>query len=86
MLEKLKTETSQLQKEVRTRTVGYILTALGLVAGLAWNETVKAFIEYFIPVQQNSILAKLIYAIVITLAVVTVSTYLLRIAGEEQKP
>ena len=37
-LQKIKQEGAELKKEVREKTLGYILTAFGLVAGLAWNE------------------------------------------------
>ncbi|MBI4159908.1 hypothetical protein HY504_01950 [Candidatus Wolfebacteria bacterium] len=59
--------------------------ALGLVAGLAWNEAIKAFIEYFFPVSQNSILAKLTYAVLLTIIVVVLTVYLVRLTGKERK-
>jgi len=34
-LQKIKQEGAELKKEVREKTLGYILTAFGLVAGLA---------------------------------------------------
>ncbi len=83
--EKFREESARVRREVRERTAGYITAALGLVAGLAWNEAIKAFIEYFFPVSQNSILAKLIYAIAMTIVVVVLTVYLMRFTGKERK-
>jgi hypothetical protein len=69
-----------LKKEIRSRTVGYIVGALGLVAGLAWNEAIRQLIDVIFPLGHNSIWAKFIYAIIITAIVVWVSMYLMRFA------
>lgn len=86
--EKIKEEITGLNKEVRSRVAGYIVAAFGLVAGLAWNDAVKAFIEHVFPMKENTILAKFIYAISITLILVFVSVYVARIlkgVNEEEK-
>jgi hypothetical protein len=69
-------ETLRLHNEIRERTVGYIVAALGIVAGLAWNEAIRALIDYVFPVSANSLLAKFLYAIVVTIAIVVLSVYL----------
>lgn len=71
-------------REVREKTFGYITAALGLVAGLAWNEAIKSLIEYFYPASQNGLAAKFIYAIVITLVVVVISSYLIRLSSRDK--
>lgn len=80
-IEKIKKESKEFQQEIRQRTLGYILTALGLVAGLAWNDAIKGIIGYFIPKNGNNVLAQLIYAVLITFAVVIVSIYLTRLVN-----
>jgi len=75
---------SDLKNEVREKTFGYIVGALGLVAGLAWNEAIKALIEYFFPASQNGILAKFIYAILITIIIVLTSTYLVKLSTKKE--
>lgn len=72
-----------LRKEVREKTLSYITAAFGLVAGLAWNEAIKSLIEYFYPASQNGLLAKFIYALVITLVVVLTSSYLIRLSSKK---
>ena len=57
-------------KEVRTKTFTYVSTALGLVAGLAWNDAIKALIDLLFPFSKNALAAKFLYAILITLVVV----------------
>jgi cadmium resistance protein CadD (predicted permease) len=83
--EKLIGEMAKVRSEVRNRTVKYVVAALGLVAGLAWNDTIKAFIEYFFPQDQNSLRAKLVYAVVITIVVAVASFYLAQLERKEEK-
>ncbi|OGF77776.1 hypothetical protein A3I27_02095 [Candidatus Giovannonibacteria bacterium RIFCSPLOWO2_02_FULL_43_11b] len=70
--------------EIREKTFGYILAALGLVAGLAWNEAIKSLIEYFYPASKNGLSAKFIYAFLITIIVVLISTYLVRLSSKKE--
>jgi hypothetical protein len=83
--EKLISEMAKVRSEVRNRTVKYIVAALGLVAGLAWNDAIKALIEYFFPQDQNSLKAKLVYAVFITLIVAVLSFYLSQLEKKEEK-
>ena len=68
-------------REVRTKAIGYIVAAFGLVAGLAWNDAIRSFIEHVFPLSKDSLAAKFIYAILVTAVVVVVSVMLVR-AGE----
>ena len=70
------TKLNKLQQEVRERTLGYVIAAFGLVAGLAWNDAVKALIEYLFPLKESTLSAKIIYALLITLIVVACTMYL----------
>ncbi|MFA6909105.1 MAG: DUF5654 family protein [Patescibacteria group bacterium] len=72
-----------LRKELRRQFMGYIITALSLVAGLAWNDAIKAFIEHIFPIDKNGILLKFVYAIVITIAVVAVGMMLSRVKDKK---
>ncbi len=74
-----------LRAELREKTTGYILTALGLVAGLAWNDAITSFIKYFFPLDTNGIIIKFIYAIIITIVIVIVSNSLLRVLAPKEK-
>jgi len=64
-------------KRVRGQVTIYIGTALGLVAGLAWNDAIKALIDSIYPAD-GGIVAKFIYAIIVTFIVVLATVYLLR--------
>ena len=68
-----------LHAEVREKTTGYILTALGLVAGLAWNDAISSTIKYFFPADTGGIITKFIYAIIVTIVIVVISNSLLRV-------
>jgi len=84
MIEKIKSGGSKIKKEAQKKMIGYIAAAFGLVAGLAWNEAVKALIEEFLPRSQNHVAAKFIYAFFITLVLVLVTLYLARFTAEDE--
>ncbi len=81
--EPLKQEPRKIRREVRERTYSYIVAAFSLVASLAWNEAIKSLIDYFFPLGANTLLAKFIYAISITLIVVFITMYLERLFKRE---
>lgn len=83
-LSKIKEQQARLGREVKEKTTGYILAALGLVVGLAWNDAIKSVIEYIFPLDKNSILAKLVYALLVTIIVVLVSAYFIRSNKEKE--
>lgn len=66
------------KKELRKQTVTYMTAAFAFVVGLAWNEAFKALIEFFFPLENQSIWIKFIYALVITVVVVLVTYFLLK--------
>lgn len=83
-LSKIKEKRVGLRTELRQRTVGYVLAGFGFVASLAWNEAIKSFIDQFFPQSTNSILIKFVYALTITVIVVIVTFYLLKLNKEHE--
>ncbi len=71
----------RVSEEVSQKTLGYILTAFGLVAGLAWNEAIKSLIEFLFPFNRDTLLAKFFYAFLMTLVLIIVSVHLANIFG-----
>ncbi len=82
---KIKEEGDKLNREIRERTVSYIVAALSLVAGLAWNDAIKSTIEYVFPLSNGTIIAKLIYAVLMTLFIVIITVFVVRFLGKEEK-
>lgn len=76
---------TNIKQEVRQKTSDFILAAFGFVAGLAWNEAVKALIEEVFPAHNNSAWAKLSYALFVTLIFVIVSTYFIRATAKSEE-
>lgn len=65
--------------EIREKTAGYMTAAFGFVAGLAWNDAIKSFIEFAFPFSKTgSILAKFTYAVLITVVVILLSQYIFK--------
>ena len=54
-------------------------TSFGLVAALAWNEAIKKLIETYVPKGQSDVLSSFIYALIVTAAVVIITTRLARL-------
>ncbi len=70
-------------REVKGRMVGYIGAALGLVAGLAWNEAITSFINSVFTLDKNSVFAKFVYAAILTAVVVILIQRLERLSSKE---
>lgn len=77
-------ERRRIQHEIRTRVLGYVLGAFGLVAGIAWNDAVQSLITLIFKIDRQTILAKFIYAAVVTLVLVIVSVYFVRFFAEKK--
>ncbi len=84
-IDKLREEQRRLRAEVRERTVGYILAALGLVAGLAWNNAVMALIKAVFPGTGSGVLAQFIYAVVLTVIVAIAVYYISKFFAAKKK-
>ena len=72
-------EDIKLRAEIRERTLGYILAAFGFVAGLAWNDAIQTVITYLYPLPENTLSAKFLYAVVISVVAVVISVYMSRL-------
>ena len=76
---------TEIKKQIRSQTAGYLTGALGLVAGLAWSDAIKTLIAVLFPFAKNGIIAMFIYAIVITIVVVLIGNYLLKTPQDAKK-
>lgn len=73
--------------EILSQMVGLSTSGFGLVAALAWNETIQQFVkEYVEPrIPGSGLLSRLIYALMITFFAVLVTYQLSRLASRFQK-
>lgn len=79
---------AELRREIRKKTLSYMVAGFALVAGLAWNEAIRALIEEIFPAPKNTIIAKFIYAVIITVFIVVFGSFIARLMtknGEETK-
>jgi len=81
--EKIKEQGQKLSKEVRQKTLGFIITAFGLVAGLAWNQAIQDMIKQLFPLNKNSVIAEFIYAAVMTVFLVVITIFLSRLFDKD---
>ncbi len=75
----------ELRLEISEQLVGYIGAGFGLIASLAWNEAIKALLEYLFPLKQDSITAKFLYALAMTVILIFVTLYLVKILKLHKK-
>lgn len=76
------------QKELLKQMITLSSAGFGVVAALAWNEAIQAFVDQYI-VQYVSagsgILSKFIYAVVITIVAVLVTYQLTRLIRQKEQ-
>ena len=84
-LGKIREESAKVTKEVKEKTISFIIAAFGIVAGLAWNEAIKLLIEIVFPETQNTLIAKFSYAIIVTLILVIITMSISRILKSNNK-
>jgi hypothetical protein len=75
---------NNIKNEIRIKAVGYIIGAFGLVAALAWNDAIKSLINHLFPLDKDSVPAKFIYAIIITIIVVAATIFLVRFSEKDE--
>ncbi|MFH1712125.1 MAG: DUF5654 family protein [Patescibacteria group bacterium] len=84
-IQKVKVNGEEVTVAVREKAVGYLLAGFGIVAGLAWNEAVKELITVVWPLEQDSLIAKFVYALAMTLLVVFASAVFLRFTKKKEE-
>jgi len=80
-IDKIREKGEEVSDKFREQTAGYITTALGIVAGLAWNDAIKSLIEFIFPLSKDTLMARFIYAALITVVVILISRSLLTVLG-----
>ena len=75
---------NNLRSEFLKTMVQLATAGFGLVAALAWNETIKDIIDRFIS-PGSSLISRLIYAIIVTILAVIVTYYLGRLTQEAKE-
>jgi hypothetical protein len=71
-------------RAIKAKMVAYVGAGLGLVIGLAWNDAIIGLIGHFYPDKGDGVIAKLVYAVIITV-VVGLVLYLVEKSLEEDK-
>jgi len=69
-------EKSKLYYELQEKVITLMLGGFSFVAALAWNEAVKSLFDTFLP--KNTLVAKFLYAIFVTVIIVILSKYFLK--------
>ena len=81
VISKIGAKSVEVRAALADQTMAYVTAALSVVAGLAWNDAVKAAILYYFPAQASSIAAQFLYAALMTIVVVLLTLILRRVIG-----
>jgi hypothetical protein len=73
-----------MKKEIVEKMSVLIVTAFGLVAALAWNGAIQAIFKKVFGTAEG-IISMLVYAIVVTIIAIIVTTWIAKIAGEKEE-
>ncbi len=73
------------RKALADQLVTLSTSAFGLVAALAWNETIQEFVKEFVEpsIPGSGLLSKLIYALFVTILAVFITYQLSRLAAKD---
>lgn len=84
MADQIQTQKS-LRVEVLEQLQTLITAGFGFVSALAWNSVIQNTVQFFFPTQ-SEIIAQLIYALIITVVAVLVTTHLRKIINKLKGP
>jgi hypothetical protein len=62
-----------------------ITAAFGLVAAVAWNETIKSLVAMIFPNEDDTIWGNLVYAIIVTILAVVMTFWISRSLGKAKE-
>lgn len=82
MKTKAKKKVSKISQEIAIQTLTLASSALGLVAALAWNEAIKAYIDMYIKpylAKGSGVVSLFIYALFITAITVIVALQMAKV-------
>ena len=88
MAEKETQKEKALHEELIAQMLTLVTSGFGVVAALAWNETIQEFVNDFITprIPGSGLISKFIYALLITAFAVLVTYQLSRLAARWQTP
>lgn len=77
-----------LSKKIASQTLTLLVSSLGLVSALAWNEAIKEYVDVFVKpyfARGSGVLSLFVYAIVITVITVITTVQLNKLARRVTK-
>ncbi len=80
----VKEHVSEFKREFLDKTSSFFAAALGLVAALAWNEAVQTLFKRYYT-NGDSLMAKVIYAVIVTAIVVLITLWITKAASKIKK-
>jgi len=75
---KLEEEKRKIETAFKNQLGTILIAAFAFVAGLSWREVINSLMEYLFPIDKDTVLAKFIYAVVLTFFLTLIYAYVTR--------
>jgi len=75
---KLEEEKRKIEATFKSQLGTILIAAFAFVAGLSWREVINSLMDYLFPLSKDTILAKFLYAIVVTFFLTLTGLYVVR--------
>lgn len=80
---KLEEEKREIEAAFKNQLGTILIAAFAFVAGLSWREAINSIMEYLLPINKDTILAKFIYAIILTFFLSLIYVYVTRFINKK---
>mgnify|MGYP000042568013 CR=1 FL=1 len=80
---KLEEEKRKIEIAFKNQLGTILIAAFAFVAGLSWREVINSIMDYLFPLSKDTILAKFVYAVVLTFFVALMYVYVARFLNKE---
>lgn len=82
-LRKIKEEKREIEAAFKNQLGAMLMAAFAFIAGLSWREVINSVIDYLFPLDKDTLLAKFIYAIILTFFLSLIYVYVTRFMNKK---
>ncbi len=80
---KLEEEKRKIESAFKNQLGTILIAAFAFVVGLSWREVINSIMEYLLPINKDTVLAKFVYAVVLTFFLTLIYVYVTRFLNKE---
>lgn len=80
---KLEEEKQKIETAFKNQLGTILIAAFAFVVGLSWREVINSIMEYLLPISKDTVLAKFVYAVVLTFFLTLIYVYVTRFLNKD---